>query len=195
VKNHRSLRYVTMRVGGTARSARREPWAGSIRAWATRGILVPAVVLGALGAGIAASPAYASGVHASTGSAAGSHPARARVAAKACKSSTKTAKSGSKAAKSGSKATKALVATPARPWIYAPTVVTNRPWIYAATVLTNQASIYVPEAIGTRPWIYATSNKVACTSGAAPAASKPDAAAAHGTRATTVGRPVPTVAG
>jgi hypothetical protein len=174
VQTHRSQRYVTMRVGGTARSTRREPWARGIRARATRGIVVPAVMLGVLGAGIAASPAYASSVHPGT-----HHAVRASAGSKTCKTG--------KASKTSKAAKKTAAATPDRPWLYIATAVPDRPWLYA------------PAVIGTRPWLYATSDKVACKSGAAPAVRGTTAAKAHGTPAATAvsgtGQQAPAAAG
>ena len=60
MKTHRWLWHVIRRTGGPAGGARREPRAGTARARAARGILVPALVLGSLGATAAASPGTAS---------------------------------------------------------------------------------------------------------------------------------------
>jgi len=50
MKTHRWLRRVIMRTSGWVGSAPREPATGTVRAWATRGILVLALVSGGLGA-------------------------------------------------------------------------------------------------------------------------------------------------
>lgn len=46
----KTLRHVIMRTSGSVGSAPREPFSGTVRAWATRGILVLALVLGGLAA-------------------------------------------------------------------------------------------------------------------------------------------------
>jgi uracil DNA glycosylase len=50
MKAHRSLRHVIMRTSGSVGSAPRELSTRTVRAWARRGILVLALVLGCLGA-------------------------------------------------------------------------------------------------------------------------------------------------
>ena len=50
MKAHKSLWHVIMRTSGWAGSAPREPSTGTVRAWARRGILVLALVLGGLAA-------------------------------------------------------------------------------------------------------------------------------------------------
>jgi uracil DNA glycosylase len=49
MKTHRWLRHVILRINGSVGSAPREPSTGTVRAWARRGILVLALVLGGLG--------------------------------------------------------------------------------------------------------------------------------------------------
>jgi hypothetical protein len=63
MRTYRSLWHVILRTGRSAGNARREPSAGTVRARATRGILVPALVLGSLGATAAASPGDGSTSH------------------------------------------------------------------------------------------------------------------------------------
>src|SRR5215813_13494161 len=63
----RSLRYVVTRTVGPASSARRELSAGTVRTKATHGILVPSLVLAALGTVAAASPGHVSIGHVHSG--------------------------------------------------------------------------------------------------------------------------------
>ena len=80
MKTHRPLRYVISRASGAAGVARREAPAGTARAQAARGILVPALVLASLGAVVAAWPDHHIGSHVQAGTrqAAGSHALVAR---------------------------------------------------------------------------------------------------------------------
>jgi hypothetical protein len=63
MKTHRWLWHVIMRTGGSVGSALREPSTGTVRAWAARGIVVLALVLGGLGAAASASPGHGSAGH------------------------------------------------------------------------------------------------------------------------------------
>jgi hypothetical protein len=63
MKTHRWLRHVIMRTSGSVGSAPREPSTGTVRAWATRGILVLALVMGSLGAAASALPGHGSADH------------------------------------------------------------------------------------------------------------------------------------
>lgn len=63
MKTHRWLSHVIMRTSGSVDSGPREPSTGAVRAWATRGILVPALVLGSLGVAASASPGHGSTGH------------------------------------------------------------------------------------------------------------------------------------
>ncbi len=64
MKNHSSLRHITMQSGKTAGGAHRVPSAGIARTWAVRGILVLAVTLSGLGAVALAWPGHVSAGHA-----------------------------------------------------------------------------------------------------------------------------------
>ena len=66
MKAHGWLRHVITRTGGAHR-APREPWTGTVRAWAASGILALALALGGLGIAASASPG-----HSGTGRAHGS---------------------------------------------------------------------------------------------------------------------------
>jgi hypothetical protein len=66
MKTHRSLWHVTLRTGGSVGSVRREPSRGTVRARATRGILVLALMLGSLGAAALALPGHGSAGHAAS---------------------------------------------------------------------------------------------------------------------------------
>ena len=59
----RSLRYVITRTAGPASSARRELFPRTVRIQATRGILLPSLVLAALGTVAVASPGHVSSGH------------------------------------------------------------------------------------------------------------------------------------
>ncbi len=67
MKTHRSLWHVIMRAGGPVGSARHEPPRGTVRARATRGILVLALMLGSLGAAGLALPGHGSAGQAHAG--------------------------------------------------------------------------------------------------------------------------------
>jgi hypothetical protein len=71
MKSHRSLRYMIVWTGRSPGRHRREPQPGVARTQATRGIVVPALVLASLGAaaGIAAGQSAGNQVHATA------HPA------------------------------------------------------------------------------------------------------------------------
>lgn len=60
MNSHRSFLHVTMRTSGSAGGAHRIPSTGAVRAWAMRGIVVLALVLGGLGAAASASPGHGS---------------------------------------------------------------------------------------------------------------------------------------
>jgi hypothetical protein len=64
MSTHRQLLHVSMRTSGSAGGAHRAPSTRTARAWATRGILVLALVLGSLGAVALASPGHHSAGHA-----------------------------------------------------------------------------------------------------------------------------------
>jgi hypothetical protein len=63
MKTHRRLWHVIMRTSGSVGSASREPSTRTVRARATRGILVLALVLGGLGAAASALPGHVSTGH------------------------------------------------------------------------------------------------------------------------------------
>jgi hypothetical protein len=63
MKAHGWLRHVIMRTSGTVGGAHRAPSTGTVRTWATRGILALALVSGSLGVAVAASPAHGSTSH------------------------------------------------------------------------------------------------------------------------------------
>ena len=115
-----SLRYVIMRTGGLAGSARRHRPPGTSGAQAARGILVPALVLASLGAAGAALPG-----HGVAGAGLAAHPARAVLAAHACRTHRITHVSG---------------ITGDTAWMYAVTARATRPvispdtaWMYGIT--------------------------------------------------------------
>jgi hypothetical protein len=64
MKAQRSLWRVILRTGGSAGGAHREPPAGRVRARATLGILVLALMLGSIGAAALALTAHGSAGHA-----------------------------------------------------------------------------------------------------------------------------------
>ena len=116
MKTNKLSRYVTMRTGGSVRSARRAPSARTVRAQATRGILVPALMLVSLGAGAAASPGHGIGgyVYASAHQPAHSLALRANAdSIESCK-------------------------IDKMPWMYA--AIDKMPWMYAPT------RMYAPQA-------------------------------------------------
>jgi hypothetical protein len=77
MKNHSSLRHITMQGGKTAGGAHRVPSAGIAHSWAVRGILVLAVTLSGLGAVALAWPGHVSAGHAQvTAQHRGHRPAR-----------------------------------------------------------------------------------------------------------------------
>jgi hypothetical protein len=110
MKIHRPSRYVVLRAGGSARSARRVPSVQTIRAQATRGILAPAFMLVGLAAGAAVSPGHGlvGHDHASAG-----QPAHSRVL-RASTDSVKPCKIGK------------------MPWMYSP--ILQMPWMYSPIV-------------------------------------------------------------
>lgn len=62
MKTHR-LWHVITRTSGSAGSGPGEPLTGRVRAWATRGILALALVMGSLGAAALASPGHGNTGH------------------------------------------------------------------------------------------------------------------------------------
>jgi hypothetical protein len=126
MKTDKLSRYVIIRTGGSVRSARRAPWARMVRAQATRGILVPALMLVSLSAGAAASPGHGIGdyVHASAHQPA--HSLALRVNAdsiKSCKIDNRI---------------RWYAAIEQMPWMYA--AINKMPWMYAPT------RMYAPQA-------------------------------------------------
>ena len=129
MKTHRPSRYVIMRTGGAVRNARRAPWARAVRAQATRGILVPALMLISLGAGAAASPGHGINGHVHASAHQPAHGLALRANADAisfCKTDSRR---------------RSHVAIEQMPWMYA--AIAKMPWMYAAT--------------DKMPWMYAPS--------------------------------------
>ena len=60
MKTHRSSWYATMQTGGSVGGVHRAPSKRTVRARATRGILVLALMLGGLGAAVLALPGHGS---------------------------------------------------------------------------------------------------------------------------------------
>jgi hypothetical protein len=150
----RSLRYVIMRTGetaGSARSARRERPAGTSRgAQAARGIVLPALVLASLGTAGIASHAQASAHRPVVALAAG-------VRADAARTCTMSAKP-------------AVTRTPQIPWMFAVTVKPQIPWMFAIGIK--------PQI----PWMFAVVNRAAGTRAAAGTTRNPAACAHTGTK-------------
>ena len=132
MKTHRPSRYVIMRTGGAVRNARRAPWARAVRAQATRGILVPALMLISLGAGAAASPGHGINGHVHASAHQPAHGLALRANADAisfCKTDSRR---------------RSHVAIEQMPWMYA--AIAKMPWMYAA--------------IAKMPWMYAATDKM-----------------------------------
>lgn len=131
----RSLRYVITRTVGPASSARRQLSPRTVRTQATRGILVPSLVLAALGTVAAASPGHV-----------GSSHVRSDVVL------TRSCKVGSRP-------------WIYRPWTYATPAIRTGPFIYGSSAVSGlrmnpttikTARTYAVPAIRTGPWIYGT---------------------------------------
>lgn len=124
MKTRRPLRYVTTPAGGPAASGRPESSAGAARSALARGLLVPAIVLAAIGTGAAALPGHG------TSGAAPAVTAHKHHAAHAAKAS------GSCAAGRTSGTRTAISMKPQIPWMYAvfagtPSAVASKiPWMY-----------------------------------------------------------------
>jgi hypothetical protein len=58
MKTHKWLSHVLMRTSGSVGGAHRVPSNGTVRVWATRGILVLALALGSLGAAMSAAQGH-----------------------------------------------------------------------------------------------------------------------------------------
>lgn len=67
MRTHRSFRYTITRTGRSVGRHRREPSGGTARLQATRGIVVPALVLASLGGAAAASHAIEGQAHPTAG--------------------------------------------------------------------------------------------------------------------------------
>jgi hypothetical protein len=79
MKSHVSLRHMIMWSGRSPGKHRREPRPGVARTQATRGIVVPALVVASLGAAAGVAAAQSAGDHVS----AGTHPSEATIVANA----------------------------------------------------------------------------------------------------------------
>ena len=64
MKTHRWLRHIVIRTSGSDRGAHAKPATGTVHAWAARGILILALVLGSVGAVVATSSSHGSDGHA-----------------------------------------------------------------------------------------------------------------------------------
>lgn len=170
----RSLRHMITRAVGPVSGARRELSAATVRTQAMRGILVPSLVLAALGTVAAASPGHISSGHV--------HPGV--VLTRTCKVGSRpwmyTAPTRGK-----SRTNSAAISMPwmysvtiSKPWMYTATV--GRPWMYspafnAVTVgkpwmykpVAGQPWMYMPWMY--MPWMYTARASAACPSGGAPA--------------------------
>jgi len=131
MKTHKPLRYVVMRTVGSVRNARRVPSARTVRAQATRGILIPALMLVSLGTGAAASAGHGVGGHVHVSA----HQPAHSLAHRANTDSIGSCKIW-------------LYAIDNMPWMYAPTA--SMPWMYA---ITSMPWMYKP--VAGMPWMYA----------------------------------------
>jgi hypothetical protein len=75
MKTHRSLRYMIVWTGRSPGRHRREPPQAAVRTQATRGIVVPVLVVASLGTAVGVSAVQAAGSHVSPSA----HPAAASV--------------------------------------------------------------------------------------------------------------------
>ncbi len=128
MKTHRWLWHVIRRTGGPAGGARREPRAGTARARAARGILVPALVLGSLGATAAASPGTAS---------ASNVPVSAHQLAHSLRSC-------------NALTSPWMYTSVTSPWMYTSV---RSPWMYTSVTNTSVTSPWMYTAV-TSPWMY-----------------------------------------
>ncbi len=143
MKTHRPLRYVISRASGAAGAARRATPAGTARAQATRGILVPALVLASLGAVVAAWPDHHIGSHVQAGTRQAA-PSHALVVRDDSVRSCMIDKSRSTPS-----------ASPNTAWMYAASP--NTAWMYAAS--PNTAWMYaVPRRTA---WMYVAPRRTA----------------------------------
>jgi hypothetical protein len=140
----RSLRHVITRAVGPASSTRRELSAGTVRTQAMRGILLPSLVLAALGTATAVSPGHVSSGHVHSGV----------VLTRSCKVD-------------GSRPWMFTVPTRTRPWSYGGgaalsgpwmfTVIGTKPWMFTPT--TSSWLSYGAHALS-GPWMFAVTGKM-----------------------------------
>ena len=142
----RSLRYVITRTVRPASSARRDLSLRTVRTQATRGILVPSLVLAALGTVVVASPGHVSSGHVRSDV----------VLTRACRV--------------GHRPWMYAPAIRTGPWAYGSSAISG-PQMNTITIKT--AWMYAIPAIRTRPWMYTPPDSLrvlpACRAHGAPA--------------------------